>query len=318
MRLAFCLVLIFSTTALSKEKCKLAESPTVVDKKSQLDEASGIDHGLGLDVLWAHNDSGGAPEIFGIADNSLKYTVKITGAKAQDWEDIATGKCYRGNCIFIGDIGNNGGGRKTLQLYVATEPKDLTKLSAIDADSFSFHYPDKGGYNSEALAWDETGQRLYLIQKGGSAGFYIFPEKLHDGMTLEKLCDFKAIPGVVTGADISKDGKKLLVRTYQAVMEYKLQGAKTCASEPLWSINHREKQGEAVAYTQQGFITVSEGLSPNLNSFDCGFGEKVNEEPAPKHQGLDDPYCGYWIEVLGFTCAHPTLTEKCLDSCSRR
>src|SRR5215207_1575918 len=43
-------------------------------------------------VLWTHNDSGGAPEVYAVAQDGADLgTYAVDGARATDWEDIAVG-----------------------------------------------------------------------------------------------------------------------------------------------------------------------------------------------------------------------------------
>ena len=60
-------------------------------------------------VLWTHNDSGDDAYVYATdlagADRGL---VRIRGARAVDWEDIALGPCptRRGACLYIADTGD--------------------------------------------------------------------------------------------------------------------------------------------------------------------------------------------------------------------
>ena len=42
-------------------------------------------------LLWAHNDSGGAPEVFAIGEDGSDRGWSVAGAAARDWEDMAAG-----------------------------------------------------------------------------------------------------------------------------------------------------------------------------------------------------------------------------------
>jgi hypothetical protein len=70
----------------------------------------------------------------------------------------------------------------------------------------------------------------------------------------------------ITASDISKDGKQILVKSYEKVYYWKREGA-----EPIWKTLQRkpeepnyqqEKQGEAIGFAAdgKGYYTTSEGV----------------------------------------------------------
>ena len=76
-------------------------------------------------VLWTHNDSGDSARVIGIRlDGRSLGSFPVTGAQAQDWEDIATGpgrtagRAY----LYAGDIGDNLEQRSTIVIYRFPEP----------------------------------------------------------------------------------------------------------------------------------------------------------------------------------------------------
>ena len=79
-------------------------------------------------VLWAHDDSGGAPEVVAIdLDGADHGSVAVTGAEAFDWEDIALlpGADGGPDRLVVGDIGDNFGRIRQgapIRLYVVDEP----------------------------------------------------------------------------------------------------------------------------------------------------------------------------------------------------
>src|SRR5688572_29498225 len=60
-------------------------------------------------VLWTHNDSGDRPEVFAVdAAGGFRGISAITGARNEDWEDIAVGPCPGGgSCLYVADTGDN-------------------------------------------------------------------------------------------------------------------------------------------------------------------------------------------------------------------
>ena len=175
-------------------------------------------------VFWTHNDSGDLPRIFATTDKGeLIRQVTFEGAKNVDWEDITTDDA--GN-LYIGDIGNNDNNRRDLTVYVIKEPDPRKANTTQVVKRIHFQYPDQIlfadpqnlNFDSEALFW--ANGHLYLLTKHRSdrrTALYRF-ENL-DGaqtQTLTRLGDFK-IDGMVTGADASVDGSKLLVLCYEYI-----------------------------------------------------------------------------------------------------
>ncbi len=76
-------------------------------------------------VLWTHNDSGDDAYVYATdlagADRGV---VRIRGARAVDWEDIALGPCptQRAACLYIADTGDNEMARKSVVIYAMAEP----------------------------------------------------------------------------------------------------------------------------------------------------------------------------------------------------
>jgi hypothetical protein len=244
--------------------CAIVSQSQLQDPTGKITEASGIDVSHETPGLyWTHNDSGGTPTLYGITEKGeIKREVRVSGARAVDWEDLASGECYRGKCLFILDAGNNDRTRDKFEVYVVDE-------SNFKADTFSFRYPEGKRANAEALAYNEQDKALYLIDKTpGTATLFRFPA-LAKEMTLEPLCTFQGIPAV-TGADISVDGSRLLVRTVADVRQYLMLEKDTCRNKPSWILpGYGEPQGEAVAFTKTGFVSISEGYQPKINMFSC-------------------------------------------------
>ena len=76
-------------------------------------------------VLWVHNDSGNAVELFAIGDDGgVRAPYLPTGITNRDWEDLAIGPGPAAGVdyLFIGDIGDNGLARSSITIYRIPEP----------------------------------------------------------------------------------------------------------------------------------------------------------------------------------------------------
>jgi hypothetical protein len=250
----------------------------------EMDETSGlVASAINPDIYYAHNDSGDTSRFFAItADGKLKSTIFFTGdvnipkLGVVDCEDIAIGpgpakgKSY----VYLGDIGDNRAVRKFITIYRMEEQKAWVKDSITHAEPVRLHlkYPD-GPKDAESLTIDPIEKLLYIISKrGDSVGVYTSPltYKANDtlNLTFRGKLFFKGLKPFkwITAADVTADGKQILVRNYEKVFYWK-----RAAKESIWQTLKRtpaelpykqEKQGEAIAFTRDGtgYYTTSEGI----------------------------------------------------------
>ena len=74
-------------------------------------------------LLWSHNDSGPPMLIALDASGAAKGRVTVAGARVGDWEDVSAGPCPQGSCLYIADIGDNNGVRRSITVYRVPEPR---------------------------------------------------------------------------------------------------------------------------------------------------------------------------------------------------
>ncbi|MCO5935816.1 hypothetical protein NAF17_09695 [Mucilaginibacter sp. RB4R14] len=249
----------------------------------EMDETSGLAaSAINPDIYYAHNDSGDTSRFFAItADGKLKTTIYFSGDKKEpfgvrDCEDIAVGpgplkgKSY----VYIGDIGDNSAIRKFITVYRAEERKTwgTNSLAQTVPVPLNLKYPD-GAKDAEAITIDPIEKLLYIITKrGDSVGVYTSPltYKANDTITLtfRGRLFFSGIKPFkwITAADVTADGKQILVKSYEKVYYWQRQ-----ANQPIWQalkttpkelVYKQEKQGEAIAFTRDGngYYTTSEGI----------------------------------------------------------
>lgn len=216
------------------------------------------------DVFWAHNDSGGALELFALdAEGKVRARLKLTGAEAQDVEDVTVGPCAPGEarpCIFLADTGDNFERRDAVRLLRLPEPEALADAS-LPVEVLPFIYPD-GPHDAEALVVDARSGRLAVITKSHrSLGDVYALDGLKAGAPIQavKLGTLEVPEGVdraTTGASLHPSGQRLLLRTYTRVWEVRQPDAARLEALLKGGIfevpSGSQAQAEAITFLQDG------------------------------------------------------------------
>lgn len=241
---------------------------------------------------WIHNDSDDLPRIFAVAEGGTVIAeVAVAGAAAIDWEDIASGPGPEAGrtYLYVADTGNNNLSRQEFIIYRFPEPRlphlqGGQQIVSEPSEKIPFRYPS-GTFNCEALVINPLSGDIYLITKNDvSAGVYRFASPAPGGLTQTLVPVRDLHPGdLVTAADVSGDGRRLLLRTYSQVLEYELPGGE--AFEDIFLQTPRilpdapaEAKSESICYDHEGidYLTSNEG------------------NPAPIHKAIakiSQPFC---------------------------
>ena len=227
-------------------------------------------------VLWTHNDGGNLPYLFATDTLARRLgTWIVVGSDNRDWEDLAAGPCPDGgHCLYLGDVGDNRQRRSTGRIYRLREPNpDSVPSDSIGetpvTDVLTFQYPN-GPTDVEAM-YVATNGDVYLISKGGSGP--VMHYRLRTGawggdtnhvVTAESLAQFPIDPGNtrlagVTGADLSADGHRLVVRTYRELFFYAVDDTGAVGAGPVTTcpILGLESQGEGVAWLDDERVVLT-------------------------------------------------------------
>ncbi len=236
-------------------------------------------------VLWTHNDSGDTDRFFALSrSGSLLGTFAIDGVHPRDLEDLAIGPGPDGedHYLYLGDVGDNGRTRDTVQVLRFEEPDvDLAASTptagTVTPEVMSFEFRDGEARDSESIFVDPLTGDLYSVIKNrdneGISGVFR-AEAPYGSEAVAPLVEVhelvfggELLPGHdrTTGADISKDGEWILIRTYTSLFAWYRDPAL-----PLWeAFDHNpcplpladEPQGEAIGFAANGrdYLTVSEG-----------------------------------------------------------
>ena len=263
------------------------QSPAIV-------EASGLAHSRRRqNLLWVINDGGEEPLLHAVTpDGEALGAVRVAGAENRDWEDLAAFSYEGSSWLLVADIGDNGGIRDHLTLYVVPEPEPADGEVA-PAWTVRYTYPD-GPHDAEAVAVDGEAGHIYVLTKrtepaelhtlplrpAASAGVLIstlvtgldsLPAREEAAGLLAAAVPYHWQP---TGMDMAADGGAVAVLTYADVYYYPRRQAETWADalarEPLPLGMPLVPIAEAVAFDERGrslFITA-EGRHAPLLRFD--------------------------------------------------
>ena len=166
------------------------------------------------DVVWLHNDSGDVPRVFALdlAKRTVR-PVRVTGAEAVDWEDMASAP---DGTLVIGDIGDNNAQRDNVTVYRIPEPTRTDR--SVPATARILRYDD-GPHDAEALVVDPTDGSVFVITKEAEGPSKVF---VAEGETLRSVGAITLdeggflFPNRITGADALADGSGVVFRTYQS------------------------------------------------------------------------------------------------------
>ena len=222
-------------------------------------------------LVWTHNDSGDEPVVH-CADRQAGScgSWRVTGATARDWEDMAVGPgpVPGVSYLYLGDIGDNLGDQEHVTVYRVPEPAAPAppggQAATEAAERIRLRYAD-GPHNAEALlVHPATGDIYVVIKEPLSADVY----KADPDGVLQRIAGLAVGTGLVTGGDISPDGRRVALCTYAGGFELELPPGldefDAIWEQPLKGVNLPPRtQGEAVAYRLDGnaLLTTSE-LAP--------------------------------------------------------
>ncbi|MFA6235630.1 MAG: hypothetical protein WC824_15785, partial [Bacteroidota bacterium] len=199
---------------------------------ARLTEISGIApsrlHG---GIYWLHNDSGGEVRLFAVDTTGVTIAAcTLDGAVNRDWEDLASVVLNTTAWLYVGDIGDNEKKYPSVTIYRIEEPalQPGWRDSALTAyaEKATFRYPD-GAHDCEALMVDPRDGAIVLLEKNGtSCAVYSALWPGNGGDTeLQRIAVFRlpfefSFWRLVTGADLHPASHRVLLRTYNAVLEY--------------------------------------------------------------------------------------------------
>src|SRR3990172_2869260 len=240
-------------------------------------------------IIWTHNDSGDGPYIYAATfDGTIVGRHLVTGARAQDWEDVALAPCpdQPGDCLFIADTGDNSESRRSSSVYIVPEPDNVqtagrSPRATSPARQLQFSYPDRP-HDVEAM-WIDPDGTVELVTKGltGSILRFRLPHRTWERVPIVAeaagmlaIAPQRALGRWITGGAISPGGARVALRTYTEVFFFAAgeSGPLLQDGPPCW-LGTREPQGEAVDFIDgQTLVLTSEaafGQEGSIHTVRC-------------------------------------------------
>ena len=239
-------------------------------------------------AIYVHNEDTTA--IVAISPNVVPGTTtlqtrgvfNVANVTPADWEDVATGPCPTGSCIYMGDIGRSSANfptpPNTFAVYRIPEPTIPSgsgpATGSLSAEKFPFQYPDSAK-DAEALMVHPTTGDIYVITKSGTglSKVYKFPKPLPAPGNLITLTFVSNLQlpttsdvnfSYTTAAAIHPCDNRFILRTYRTVYEFRAPAGSgfeaAFAAAPVTLTDTSEGQGEAIEYAADGsaYFTMSE------------------------------------------------------------
>jgi hypothetical protein len=245
-------------------------------------------------VFWTHNDSGDVARVFAFdREGRDRGVFHVRGAANIDWEDMAIGPGPEKGAwyLYVAEIGGNKRVAAEVLVYRVKEPAPRPGVQQTEAAfAIRLRYPD-GPHDAEALLVHPVSGDLYIITKATvkDADTWVFKAAAphtEKTRTLEKIARLRLpgesplhlILGLVTGGDISPDGRRAAICDYHRAYEAELPSGRpfddiwTQAWTPIELAPRR--QGESLCYRHDGkaLLATSEGAP-------CRLQETVRRSP---------------------------------------
>ncbi|ARX84341.1 membrane protein [Streptomyces alboflavus] len=223
-------------------------------------------------VYWTHNDQDKGAFLYAVdsATGKTVATVTMTGVgKPRDIEAISMGP---DGDLYVGDIGDNLGGKWSfVWIYKLPEPKQL-KDQSIRAKQYVVKYSD-GPRDAESMMVHPKTGRVYIVDKkeDGEGSLYQGPPPAR--MSTSRTNVFQRVADVdlwATDGAFSPNGKQLALRGYLGGVTYRWEGDGKIKREGRLSVP-LQRQGESLTYSPDGsrLMFGTEGQESDVEARDA-------------------------------------------------
>jgi uncharacterized protein YjiK len=165
--------------------------------------------------IYTINDSGNAPILFRLNIQGEIVEQRLIDSSNQDWESLTGDETN----FYIGDIGNNKGKRKFVEIKVVSKKDMENKL----AGNLNIYYANNTSDKNEYLNHDFDAEALVSINDGlllfskswKSNSLHIYQlSKTETTQVIEPFISVDDLPGVVTGVDYNKQKNEFVLVGY--------------------------------------------------------------------------------------------------------
>nr|WP_298988829.1 hypothetical protein [uncultured Polaribacter sp.] len=202
----------------------------IEDLPKFLDEVSGTEYIQSSNLVWMLNDSRNQPKLYAFTKEGKFLREVYVKTKNNDWEDLTSDDL--GN-LYIGDFGNNDNDRKHLKIYKVAK-EYLTKKNA-EVEEIAFEYenqnkfpPKKKDRFFDAESFFYYNNHFYIFTKSrvkkeyGKTFLYKIPatKGKHTAKLIGEFDNGKKNDSWITSADISDDGKKVILLSQKNILVF--------------------------------------------------------------------------------------------------
>jgi hypothetical protein len=274
-----CALILVAASASATAPSARAASPLYGDaqlrarlRNAEVRESSGLAASRANPGLyWTHNDSGNAAVLYAFdheGSDVARYAVE--DARNVDWEDMAAFTLGEKHYLAIADTGDRPGvtgarpARPWYTIYVVDEPRVARSRPADDArvklaGTIAFRY-ENGPHDCEAIAVDVPQTCVYLVTKTLSLRSEVYRLALAFDAPTRRILVARVVAraqvALVTGMDISADGRRAAVLTYLGIAYYAVREGDTwpdaMSRAPAWIPIPRVPMAEGVAFDRDG------------------------------------------------------------------
>jgi hypothetical protein len=277
--IALLVVVLVSSLARRADGAEASSGVVSTLGDERIDESSGlvVDR-EDDDLAFTINDSGSEPVVYAIEISSGRTVgTAMLDADPADTEALSIDG---DGTLWIADTGDNDQHRTDVALY-SIPAFGRGDQGVVDATRYPLTYPN-GPRDVEALAVDPRSGAKFLLTKGLLGGeVYALPDELVPDEPNEVTALAPTVPGVVTDAAFTVDGRYVIARDYASAYVLDATTWDTVTSTRLPQV----EQGETLATEPGGdsYLVGSEGAdSPLIRvPFTAPEPEPADESTAP-------------------------------------
>lgn len=204
-----------------KKKGKKGKGAADIANLTQVGKMNGVPESSGLALtgeagtFYTHGDEGARPILFKVDATGRTLAELEVPVQGDDWESIT--RDTQGN-LYIGDVGNNNNNRRDLVIY-RLNPRNVQQVQEI-----KLTYPDQRdfppakqdqNFDCEATLWHAGNVYLFTKDRGQGQTSKVYSVPDRPGSYTARLVTKLAIPGEVTDAALSPDGRRLVLLARQ-------------------------------------------------------------------------------------------------------